>query len=108
MANKVLLAKTAMENASAEEKDTLTDSYNALVSQQNILEDNNNLKRAELDLAIAIAEIQRDHGIEELMTKEKNLQLEGQALSMLEKQAAAQRTLIILLKKELKEKHEQE
>ena len=93
MANKVLLAKTAMENASAEEKETLTDSYNALVSQQNILVDNNSLKRAELDLAIAIAEIQRDHGIEELMTKEKNLQLEGQALSMLEKQAAAQRTL---------------
>lgn len=93
MANKVLLAKTAMENATAEEKDTLTDSYNALVSQQTILEANNNLKRDQLDLELRIAEIQKDNDIDGLKNKESLLSLEQQVLGMVEKQAAAQKTI---------------
>ena len=102
MANKVAMAKYRMENATDDEKENLTTIYNNLVSQQTVLKGNNDLKRDELDLQTRIAQIQADHGIEDLMTKEKNLQLQSQALNMLDKQAAAQKTINSLQQERVK------
>ena len=62
-------------------------------NELDIMKGKNDLTEEQTQLAINIAQIQRDHGIEQLQTKETLLSLEGQALAMLEKQAAAQKTM---------------
>jgi hypothetical protein len=93
LARKIMIQRKMVQESESDEKDTQQLILDQLLRELGILKEQNGFKKEQITLQEDIAKIQQRHGIDGIKASETLLQLEAQALSMLEKQATAQKTI---------------